>query len=69
MPTAPYSDRYQQAEKRDREYGNLLQNKHSMKAQAQIAHLFFTDTLKGRPKKTKEQFYFQRSKIECIFEF
>ena len=41
MPNASYTNRYQQAEKRDREYENLLQEKHGIKAHAQIAHLVF----------------------------
>ena len=55
MPNAPYSNRYQQAEKRDREYENLLQEKHGIKAHAQIAHLFFANT-QSDVEKTKELF-------------
>ncbi len=47
--------RYQQAEKRNREYENLLQEKHGIKAHAQIAHLFFANT-QSNVEKTKELF-------------
>jgi len=55
MPNASYTNRYQQAEKRDREYENLLQEKHGIKAHAQIAHLFFANT-QSNVEKTKELF-------------